>query len=295
MIPRIHLRCALFLFAVVLHPALISAQTTSLSGTVEDQSGGRLPGVSIELQPATGTSLTAQSDAQGAYHFDTVRPGHYAVTFTLPAFLTVRREIDVGASQPARLDVTLAVSLNSTVVVTATRTAQTLEQVPASVTVITKDVIQATPAQSLDDVIRTMPGIIINSDSSYQTHFTANGITMRGLGSGSDARTLVMLDGVPLNGANQGVVQWMQVPLESIDQVELVRGGGSALWGNYALGGVMNIVTRPPQTSEASGEVGYGRFGTSRVNAYGASAGNRAFQLSGNVNYFNTGGFNRVP
>jgi outer membrane receptor protein involved in Fe transport len=57
----------------------------------------------------------------------------------------------------------------------------------------------------------------------------------------------------------------------------------------------MNIVTRPPAASEASGDVGYGRFGTSRVNAYGASAANKAFELSGNVNYFNTAGFNRVP
>jgi outer membrane cobalamin receptor len=295
MTSRIPLRFALLLCTVVLHPALISAQTTSVSGTVEDQAGGRLPGVSIELHPATGALLTTQSDAQGSFRFEAVRPGHYTATFVLPAFLSVRREIDVVASEPSRLEVTLRVSLNAAVVVTATRTERTLEDVPASVAVISKDAIQATPAQSLDDVIRTMPGITINSDSSYQTHFTANGITMRGLGAGSNARTLVMLDGVPLNGSNQGVVQWMQVPLESIDQVELVRGGGSALWGNYALGGVMNIVTRAPQTPAASGEVGYGRYGTARVNAYGASAGSRALQVTGNLNYFNTEGFNRVP
>jgi protocatechuate 3,4-dioxygenase beta subunit len=49
--------------------------------------------------PATSASLTAQSDAQGAYHFDTVRPGHYAVTFTLPAFVTVRREVACSVSE----------------------------------------------------------------------------------------------------------------------------------------------------------------------------------------------------
>lgn len=295
MIAQIHLRFALLLCTVVLHPALISAQTTSVSGTVEDQAGGRLPGVSIELQPATGASLTTQSDANGSFRFDAVRPGHYTVTFALPAFLSVLREIDVVASEPMRLEVTLRVSLNAAVVVTATRTERTLEEVPASVSVLHDDVIDATPAQSLDDVIRTMPGVNINSDASYQVHFTANGISTRGLGSGADTRTLVTLDGVPLNGSNQGVVQWTQVPLESIDRVELVRGGGSALWGNYALGGVMNIVTRPPRTSEASGDIGYGRYGTTRVNAYGAAAANNAFALSGNVNYFKTAGFNRVP
>ena len=293
---RFHLHSLLLLFTLAaVHPALVSAQTTTVSGSVEDQAGGRLPGVSIELLPATGALRTTQSDAQGTFHFDSVPPGHYAVTFALPSFLGVRREIDVVASLPTRVDVTLRVSLNAAVVVTATRTERTLEQVPESVTVLNEDVIQATPAQSLDDVIRTIPGININSDSSYQVHFTANGITMRGLGSGADTRTLVMLDGVPLNGPNQGVVQWLQVPLESIDQAELVRGGGSALWGNYALGGVMNIVTRPPATSQASGDIGYGRYDTTRVNAYGASAVNKAFQFSGNVNYFNTAGYNRVP
>jgi outer membrane receptor protein involved in Fe transport len=295
MIERPRFRAVLLLCGVLFYPALVSAQAAAVVGNVQDQAGGALPGVSVELRPTSGSPLVTQTDAQGAFRLDGVPPGHYVATLTLANFLSVRRDVDVAASAPTRLDVTLRVSLNTAVVVTATRTERTLEEVPASVSVLNEAVIQATPAQSLDDVIRTMPGININSDASYQVHFTANGITMRGLGSGADTRTLVMLDGVPLNGPNQGVVQWMQVPLESIDQVELVRGGGSALWGNYALGGVMNIVTRPPAASEASGDVGYGRFGTSRLNAYGASAANRAFELSGNVNYFNTAGFNRVP
>jgi outer membrane receptor protein involved in Fe transport len=186
------------------YPALVSAQAVAVVGSVQDQVGGALPGVSVELRPTSGSPLVTQTDAQGAVHFDRVPPGHYVATLTLANFLSVRREVDLVASQPTRLDVTLRVSLNAAVVVTATRTEQTLEEVPASVTVLNEAVIQATPAQSLDDVIRTMPGINVNSDASYQVHFTANGITMRGLGSGADTRALVMLDGVPLNGPTRG-------------------------------------------------------------------------------------------
>jgi outer membrane receptor protein involved in Fe transport len=231
MVERPQFRAVLLLNCVLLWPTLVFAQTAAVVGTVQDQAGGVLPGVSVELRPTSGSPLVTQTDAQGAFRFDRVPPGHYVATLTLANFLSVRRDVDVAASAPTRLDVTLRVSLNTAVVVTATRTERTLEEVPASVTVLNEAVIQATPAQSLDDVIRTMPSININSDASYQVHFTANGITMRGLGSGADTRTLVMLDGVPLNGPNQGVVQWMQVPLESIDQVELVRGGGFRVVG----------------------------------------------------------------
>ena len=191
-------------------------------------------------------------------------------------------------------DETAAVTLES-VVVSATRSARTLDDIPASVTVLNREQIQATPAQSLDDVIRTVPGINMPSSASYEQHPTSNAINMRGLGSQFDTRTLVMLDGVPINSAFQGVVQWMQVPMETIDRVEVVRGGGSALWGNYALGGVINIITRPPDTTELALDAGYGQFSTTRINAYGAASGNDAFKLSGNLNYFNTAGYNRVP
>ena len=88
-----------------------------------------------------------------------------------------------------------------------------------------------------------MPSVNVPQTASYQVHPTANSVSMRGLGG---IRALVLLDGVPINDPFFGYVQWNRVPMESIQRVEIVRGGGSPLWGNYAMGGVINLLSRRP-------------------------------------------------
>jgi outer membrane cobalamin receptor len=90
---------------------------------------------------------------------------------------------------------------------------------------------------------------------------------MRGLGG---IRALVLLDGVPMNDPFFGYLQWSRVPLELVKQVEIVRGGGATLWGNYAMGGVINIRTRDPEADELAVEGSGGSFGTYRANAFGS-------------------------
>ena len=136
------------------------------------------------------------------------------------------------------------------VVVSATRLERTLADQPMSVTVVPKEQIQETPAQSLDDVLRTTVGINVPLIASYQIHPTGNSFSMRGLGG---IRGLVMLDGVPINDPFFGYVQWNRVPMENIDRVEVVRGAAASVWGNYAMGGVVNIITRKPDKTAPRG------------------------------------------
>ena len=152
-----------------------------------------------------------------------------------------------------------------TVLVTATRSEVTLSQIPESATVVGSDQIRQTPAKSLDDVLRTVASVNLPIAASYQLHPTADSVSMRGLGG---SRALVLLDGVPLNDPFFGYVQWNQVPLEDVQRVEIVRGGGATLWGNYAMGGVINIITRVPDKEEFSVEGGGGGFGTYRADGH---------------------------
>ncbi len=76
---------------------------------------------------------------------------------------------------------------------------------------------------------------------------TAGSVSLRGLGGGSQAsRTLVLLDGIPMNDAYGGWVAWARAPREILDRVEVVRGGGASVWGNLSLGGVINLMTSSP-------------------------------------------------
>lgn len=158
----------------------------------------------------------------------------------------------------------------SEIVVTATRSAQTLDTVPASASVISGDHIAATPARTIDDVLRRLPSVDLPMTSSNEQHPTNTMVSMRGL---SGIRALVMLDGVPINDPFFGYVQWSEVPLATIDRVEVVRGGGATLWGNYAMGGVINILTRPIDRTGLDAEVAGGSRGSYRAATHAALAG----------------------
>ena len=179
------------------------------------------------------------------------------------------------------------------VVVTATRSERSLADQPDSVTVIPREQIEQTPAKALDDVLRTVPSVNLPAAASYQIHPTADSVSMRGLGG---IRALVLLDGVPINDPFFGYVQWNRVPMETIERVEIVRGGGSPLWGNYAMGGVINIITRVPEDGHAfEGEAGYGSYDTYRAGGYADVTASEALKIRAGVSAWGTGGFNQVP
>ena len=151
-----------------------------------------------------------------------------------------------GATSPASAQASDALE---TVVVTATRSAMPLDQVPASISVVTADQIQNTPAQGLNDILRDMPGMVLNDIGPGVGHPTAYNESMRGLPT-PETRMLVMVDGVPINDPFFNYIQWDRIPLDNIQQVEIVRGGGSPLWGNTAMGGVVNVITKTATANE---------------------------------------------
>lgn len=126
-----------------------------------------------------------------------------------------------------------AASPSNDIVVTATRSARALADVPSSVSVITADQIAGTPARTIDDVLRRVPSVDLPIAGTNEQHPTNTIVSMRGL---SGIRALVLLDGVPINDPFFGYVQWSEVPLQTIDRVEVVRGvarrcGGITRWG----------------------------------------------------------------
>ena len=145
------------------------------------------------------------------------------------------------------------------VVVSAGRVEQRLRDVPANVTVITREEIAQSPARTVDDLLRQIPGFsLFRRSSSLVTHPTTQGVSLRGIGPSGVSRTLVLLDGVPLNDPFGGWVYWSKVPLESIERIEVSRGGGSGVWGNYALGGVIDIITKRPEARVAQAKLDVG-------------------------------------
>ena len=188
----------------------------------------------------------------------------------------------------------LAQSRTETVTVTATRTATALADVPESISVVTAAQIMDTPAEGLDDILRNLPGITLTNIGPNVGHPTAYNEAMRGLPT-TETRMLVMVDGVPLNDPFFGYIQWNRVPLDNIDHVEVVRGGGSPLWGNTAMGGVVNVITRTPQIDALEVSAEGGSYASYNSSLYGAYRASDWLTLSLNAALTGTQGYQTTP
>ena len=175
------------------------------------------------------------------------------------------------------------------VTVTAMRTSQPPAQVPFSLVTFSGRELRATPAVTVDGALRSVPGFsLFRRSDSFTANPTAQGVSLRGLGPSGASRSLVLLDGVPLNDPFGGWVSWSKVPRESLLAAELVRGGGATAWGNAALGGVVQLLTDPQEMNRLAAT--YGGFSTRSAEAAATQAiGPGSLQLAGRA--FATGGF----
>ena len=173
-------------------------------------------------------------------------------------------------------------------VVNATRSGTPLDEMSLNTTILTKEALESSPDQTIDQVIKNVPGVFLNDVPYYQKDPTGQSINVRGLGYG---RTLVLIDGLPANDAFYGTVQWNLVPMSSIESVEFVRGGVSSLYGNYGMGGVININTKTPKNSSQEVSASYGSFGTGNVAASKDLIVSDAMQMRFSADYFSSEGF----
>ena len=143
------------------------------------------------------------------------------------------------------------------IVVTATRTEKAVEDVPGSVEVITRKEIEKKQAITATDVLDTTMGIATNPPTGKGLMDSMGGnITIRGVPSG--ARSMILVDGMPVNDSYSGSVIWHQAEPMDMERIEVVKGPFSSLYGGNAMSGVVSIVTRMPEEREATIKTGYG-------------------------------------
>ncbi len=137
------------------------------------------------------------------------------------------------------------------VVVTATRIAQSNYKIASNVTVLTAEQIQASPAQNLADILEEAVGVFVTDNSTLRSKV----IDIRGFGDTATRNVLVLIDGRRVNAIDISAPDLTQIPLEAIERIEIIRGAGSVLYGDNAVGGVVNIITKQGE-GEFSGYVG---------------------------------------
>ena len=179
-----------------------------------------------------------------------------------------------------------------TIVVTSSRRAENIKNVPESISVVSRTQIRAAAAQTIDQVLRYVPSVDLPAINVSDNFPTSSSVSMRGL---SGTRALVLLDGIPLHDVYFGSIQWNRVPLENIQQLEIVRGADATLWGNYAMGGVINVITQSPTKNEVLVSGGGGSYGTYRTNLYASYLPTSWARFSVDYGYNQTLGYDEVP
>jgi iron complex outermembrane receptor protein len=250
-------------------------QLGSIRGTVVDrQSRAALANVTLRLQ---GTSLSTQSSAEGVFAFQAVPPGTRTLTATLIGYSPATASVVVRSGETSTLELGMqaAPSTLSELVVTATKAPTEIRDVPAPVEVVSSATIAQSGAKTLMQAVQNATGV---TEASFGENFQS--IQLRGLPRlGNENETvLILVDGVPQTDARNSA-QLITLPVDMIDQIEVVRGPNSALYGRTAVGGVVNILTRNPGPEHAFGaHLETGAFGYIRGSA---SAGGPAGSQSG--------------
>ncbi len=242
MVTRQRVLCVLFLFALC---SRVLASGGSIAGRVTAKGEGEpLLGVNILLQ---GTVRGTTTNSKGEYRIPDVPPGTQSLVFSIVGY---QRETRSGVVVEEGKETVLNVSMTQTpiqteqIVVTASKRQQSLQEVPVSISVLDAAAIEQRNALTIDDALRYIPGV-------NMTGFQVNIRGSSGYSRGAGSRVLMLLDGIPFLAGDTGELNFESIPVGQVDRIEVVKGASSALYGSSALGGVINIITKPiPEVSE---------------------------------------------
>lgn len=152
-----------------------------------------------------------------------------------------------------------------TVIVSAARTEQSTVTIPAAINIITRDEIEASGASNVSEVLRNQGGIYLTDYFGAGTHST---VAMRGFSSEAAANnTLIIIDGRRLNNIDLSGPDLNSISLKDIERIEIIQGSAGTLYGDQAVGGVINIITKSPEKASKEIELSTGSYNRHRVTA----------------------------
>src|SRR5207342_1942963 len=236
------------------------------------------------------SELRATTGPDGKFAVDTPASGDITIIVRAGGFA---EKIQSARASDGLIDITVEpATLFETVTVTPTRSEQRLGDIPASVSVVTSETFQSSPALIADDVLRQVPSFsLFRRTSSLVAQPTAQGVSLRGIGPSGQSRTLVLLDGIPFNDPFGGWVYWTRVPLASVDRVEITEGTSSSLYGNIAMGGVINIITSRPTRRTIELKPQFGSKNSPKFDFFASDRWNNKVSAAVEGSFLNTDGF----
>lgn len=236
---------AMILSVHVYGAGTITPTDANIGGHVIDTSTGEhLPYCLVSIP---GTKLACLTDASGHYVLRDLKPGTYTLEASYTGFESMQKTVTVNIGQTIELNFDLKPDafLLDQVVVTSSKTETKRRESPSLVNVTSGKLLLNVGACSLADGLDFQPGVRVENDCQ-NCGFTQ--VRINGL---DGHYSQILMNSRPVFSALAGVYGLEQIPANMIDRIEVMRGGGSALFGSSAIGGTINIITKDPQVNTA--------------------------------------------
>jgi len=234
----------LLVFSLIFSTAISWAQSGgTLKGKVVDKDEKfSLPTVKVTV---VGAKKYASTDSDGTFIIENIPPGVYKVKFELASYLDeMVKNVQIAAGETVELNISMKMGFAHEVTVTARREKVSLQKVPQNVEVLTGTELEETPINNILQALNNITGVDVATGSGNTTLGTFMSID-----GYDDVYIRKMVDGVDIG---EVVANWSMLnayPQEMIDQVEVIKGGSSSVWGSN-MGGIINVITKRPSDME---------------------------------------------
>ena len=220
-------------------PAASAPSGAAIEGTVFDSDARPVAGAKVDLLDSMNAVAETSTDSRGKYRFAGLRAGAYTVVGNAPGFTELSAEIQLSGAETHTTDLHMKLSaVQNKVVVSASLAGVLAPQIGSSLTVITQRQIENSGAQSVYEALRNVPGVALAQSGERGAVASA---FIRG---GDSDYNLLMIDGIPLNDFG-GYFNISPLPVDGVESVEVTRGPQSALYGENAVAGVIDVISEP--------------------------------------------------
>jgi len=235
----------------------------SLSLKSQSQISGQVFGADMQVLRGANvwiveTNEGTSSNKNGEFVLSIGSHGERHISVSFVGYITSSQKVDFFKDTNLQMEITLKpLVINVEAVEVKAPSEKRLLKVPMRVEVIGKKEIEALPALTIDQAMISSPGVNVNREFGIFSDKTI--VSLRGQSGSDQSRTLVLVDGIPVNKSDGGSVNWNFIQPDQVDHIEITKGPGSAKYGSSAMGGAINIVTQRPDVHfnvEAQAEAG---------------------------------------
>lgn len=238
---------AFFMISVTANSQTIKGKITSINKVV--------PFANIIIE---GTKLGVSADENGNYVIENAPLGYHHIIASAVGMITKKSHNDViKGINTINIELVASVYNLDQVVVTGTKTFKRITQSPVIVNVMDSRQLESVQACNLAEGLNFQPGLRVETDCQT-CNYTQ--LRMNGLAGGYSQ---ILINGRPIFSPLTGLYGMEQIPTNMIDRIEIVRGGGSSLYGSSAIGGIVNVITKLPTTNNFSFGYDYSRINSS--------------------------------